>query len=226
MTDTDPGRGEQPAEPVTVADPVVVDDRELDGIEPWSFTKLVPMGRPGAWVLLIAGILGLVASGALTIERIKLLQDSSYIPSCSINPILSCGSVMTEPQAAFFGFPNPLIGIGAFSVIVVTGVLAAAGIRLPWWYWLGQTIASAAGLVFVFYLIYSSLYSIHALCPYCMVVWAVMPIILVLSAGRLLDHSVGGRAVRGWLWTLTPVLYIAVIVAIGVEFWYYWRTLF
>lgn len=35
----------------------------------------------------------------LTVEKIALLKDAAYVPSCSINPVLSCGSVMTTPQA-------------------------------------------------------------------------------------------------------------------------------
>ena len=54
-----------------------------------------------------------LASLTLTVEKIELLIDPSYVPSCSINPVLSCGSVMVTHQASVFGFPNPLIGIVA-----------------------------------------------------------------------------------------------------------------
>ena len=77
-----------------------------------------------AWWVLIAGVVGLVASMALTIEKFKLLLNPSYVPSCNINPIVSCGSVMTTPQASVLGFPNPLLGIIGFTVVVVTGVLS------------------------------------------------------------------------------------------------------
>ena len=97
------------------------------------------VGVPAAsalWVL-IAGVVGLAAAFTLTIEKIKLLENPAYVPSCSINPVLSCGSVMATPQAAAFGFPNPLIGVMAFSVVVVSGVLAVAKVPLPRWYWTG-----------------------------------------------------------------------------------------
>ena len=77
------------------------------------------------WVL-IAGVVGLTAAVTLTVEKIELLINPAYVPSCSINPVLSCGSVMVTPQASAFGFPNSLIGIVAFTVVVVTGVLAVA----------------------------------------------------------------------------------------------------
>ena len=66
------------------------------------------------WVL-IAGVVGLAAALTLTVEKIEMLINPAYVPSCSINPVLSCGSVMVTPQASAFGFPNPLIGIVAFT---------------------------------------------------------------------------------------------------------------
>ncbi len=104
------------------------------------------------------------------------------MPSCSINPVLSCGSVMITPQASVFGFPNPLIGIVSFTVVLVTGVLAVAKVRLPRWYWAGLAIGTLLGAVFVHWLIFQSLYRIGALCPYCMVVWAVTIPLLVVTA--------------------------------------------
>src|SRR5262249_23542295 len=84
----------------------------------------------GVYVL-IAGALGLTAAITLTIEKIEILINPNYVPSCSINPVLSCGSVMITPQASAFGFPNPLIGMVAFTVVVVTGVLAVFKVALP-----------------------------------------------------------------------------------------------
>ncbi len=82
------------------------------------------------------------------------------MPTCSINPVLSCGSVMITPQASVFGFPNPLIGIVSFAVVVVTGVLAVAKVALPRWYWAGLAVGSLLGTVFVHWLIFQSLYRI------------------------------------------------------------------
>ncbi len=64
-------------------------------------------------MLVVAGALGLTASLVLTIEKFSLLADPTYRPSCSINPVISCGSVMSSPQAEAFGFPNPLLGSSA-----------------------------------------------------------------------------------------------------------------
>jgi uncharacterized membrane protein len=157
------------------------------------------VSRAGAWWILIAGVIGLIASATLTVEKIELLLNPSYVPSCNLNPIVSCGSVMTTPQASALGFPNSLIGIAAFAVVTVTGVLAVAKVPLPRWYWIGMTLGTLAGAGFVHWLIYQSLYRIGALCPYCMVVWVATISLLVVVAsiafGPSGEHR-GGVVVR------------------------------
>jgi len=177
------------------------------------------------WVL-VAGIVGLAAAFTLTIEKIKLLENPAYVPSCSINPVLSCGSVMVTPQAAAFGFPNPLIGIIAFSVVVVSGVLAVAKVPLPRWYWTGLAVGTALGVVFIHWLIYQSLYTIGALCPYCMVVWTVtIPLLVVVASIAAAPTSGVARALHQWRWSLVALWFTGLILLILVRFWDYWSTL-
>jgi uncharacterized membrane protein len=90
------------------------------------------------------------------VEKVALLKDPSYTPSCSINPILSCGSVMTTAQAEVFGFPNPLIGVAAFPVVAATGAAVLAGARLPRWWWLSLQAGALFGVVFVHWLFVQS----------------------------------------------------------------------
>jgi uncharacterized membrane protein len=195
--------------------------------------------RPGvsvpmlsAWWVLIAGVIGLVASGTLTVEKMRLLTDSSYAPSCNINPVLSCGSVMATGQASVLGFPNSLIGIAAFTVITVTGVLAVAKVVLPRWYWVGAAAGTLLGAAFVHWLIYQSLYRIGALCPYCMVVWVLTISLLVVVASIALqpvNDSQGHaatRAVYQWRWSLAALWFTAMFLLILTRFWNYWSTLF
>lgn len=190
--------------------------------------------RALAWWLLVGGLVGLVAAGALTLERIKLLEDPSYVPSCSFSPIISCGSVMKSWQGALLGFPNPLIGVGAFPVVVATGAALLAGAVLARWYWAGLQAGVTVGLVFVAWLISQSLYSIGALCPYCMVVWVVViPTFLHvtlrnLRAGVLGDRMRASSVTRGLATWHAPVLlgtYLVVLVLILVRFWSYWSSL-
>ncbi len=199
-------------------------------------TAGIPVRRASAWWVLMAGLVGLTASLTLTIEKVALLKNPAYVPTCSINPVLSCGSVMVTPQASVFGFPNPLIGIVAFSVVLVTGVLAVGRVALPRWYWLGLAGGTLLGVVFVHWLIFQSVYRIGALCPYCMVVWAVtIPLLVVVSSIALQPSPASGRYPHGkyaaarlayrWRWSAVALWVAAVIFVILVQFWYYWSTL-
>jgi uncharacterized membrane protein len=185
----------------------------------------------GAWWVLIAGVLGLIASATLTVEKIEILLNPSYVPSCNLNPIVSCGSVMTTPQASVLGFPNSLIGIGAFTVVTVTGVLAVAKVRLPHWYWAGLTLGTLAAAGFVHWLIFQSLYRIGALCPYCMVVWVVTISLLVVVSSIAFGpagQDRGGLVVRElyhWRWSIATIWFTAIFLMILARFWDYWSTL-
>lgn len=189
----------------------------------------VAVSRPAAVWILLAGVIGEVAAFVLAVEKIRQLQNPSYVPSCSINPVLSCGSVMLTKQASLFGFPNPLVGIAAFSVVIVTGVLAVAGVRLPRWYWAGLAGGTLLGAVFVHWLIYESLYEIGALCPYCMVVWVITMALLIVVSSIALQPLAGGSkvvyALYQWRWPLYAVWITAIALLILDRFWSYWSTL-
>lgn len=187
-----------------------------------------------AWGLSTGGLIGFVASAVLLIERFKLAQDSEYVPTCSINPILSCGSVMETAQASLLGFPNPIIGVAAFPVLVTTGVVVLAGGRLARWYWTGLQIGVTTALALVSWLAFQSIYRIGALCPYCMVVWAtVIPLFWYVTLRNLAEGVLGAGArnnrvtefVREWHAPLLLVPFVVLLVSITERFWSYWSTL-
>ncbi|WP_460653508.1 vitamin K epoxide reductase family protein [Kribbella endophytica] len=190
------------------------------------YAKLLP------WLLLVGGAIGLTAALVLTVEKIALLRDPAYVPSCSISPILSCGSVMTKPQAEAFGFPNPLLGIAGFAVVMTVGAALLAGASFRRWFWVGLQVGATFGVVFVHWLIFQSLYRIQALCPYCMAVWAVtVPIFWYVTLHNLghlpVPASVRrGVAVVSRFHTVPLTIWAVVLLTlIGEQFWPYWRTL-
>lgn len=214
---------------MTIAQPTTTDAPEPPAATA-AGAPAVTVHRLSAWWVLIAGIVGLIAAMDLTIEKIILLTDPEYVPSCSINPILSCGSVMSTEQASAFGFPNSLIGVAGFTVVVVSGVLAVARVPLPRWYWSGLAAGVLLGATFVHWLIYQSVYRIEALCPYCMVVWSVtIPLLVVTTSIALRGTSLRGsalvRVVYTWRWSLVALWFTAVFLIILVHFWDYWSTL-
>ncbi|AYY15605.1 vitamin K epoxide reductase family protein [Actinobacteria bacterium YIM 96077] len=184
------------------------------------------------WLMVIGGAIGLFASAILAIERILLLENSDYTPSCSFNPVVSCGQVMESWQGELFGFPNPFIGVAAFPVVVTLGVVALTGARLPRWMWLGLWGGTVFGAAFVTWLFTQSVYMIGALCPYCMVVWLVMIPIFVYTtsyvlAERHLPAPAGvRRAVVRNRALITLVWLLAIAILITVEFWDRWYLVF
>ncbi|MFJ9979437.1 vitamin K epoxide reductase family protein [Streptomyces cyaneofuscatus] len=187
-----------------------------------------------ALVLTVGGAVGLLAAFTLAVEKVALLKDPSYKPSCSINPILSCGSVMTTEQAEVFGFPNPLLGIAGFAVVTSLGVILLTGAVLPRWMWLAVQAGVTFGVVFVHWLIFQSLYRIDALCPYCMVVWTVMIPIFWYTTLYVLGRNLlpvsgplrsGVRAVASLHGVVLTVWYLLIVVLILERFWLYWTSL-
>lgn len=185
-------------------------------------------GRTIGWALTGAGLLGLAAAFVLLVEKVALLADPAYVPSCSINPVLSCGSVMNTPQAAAFGFPNPILGVAGFAALLTIGVVLLTGASLPGWFWWGIQAGTTFGVVFVHWLIFQSLYRIGALCPYCMVVWVAAITAFVaatshnLRAGRLPARL---RPAAAYAPTVVTTWLLAIAGLATVQFWDYWSTL-
>ncbi|WP_343074375.1 vitamin K epoxide reductase family protein [Phytoactinopolyspora limicola] len=184
------------------------------------------------WLLLVGGLVGLVGSATLAIERVLLAGDPDYTPSCSFNPLLSCGQVMESWQASLFGFPNPFIGVGAFPVVMTIGVLLIAGLTLPRWMWVSFWGGTVLGAAFVTWLFTQSVYVIGALCPYCMVVWLAMIPMFVYTTGYVLSRGYvpapAGlrRAVVGNRGLITVVWLLTILIFIIVEFWDRWDLVF
>jgi uncharacterized membrane protein len=180
--------------------------------------------RPFAWLLLITGVVGWLASGILVLEKLEVLKDPGHVTVCDVNPWISCGQVMQTPQSSAFGFPNMFIGIVAFAVIITTAMGILAGARFARWYWLGLQAGVTLGFAFVVWLWSQALYSIHILCPFCMIVWAAMIPLFVWVTVRNVSHGVirlpagPARIIGDSGWIVTALLYVAVIATIFFAF--------
>ena len=182
-----------------------------------------------AALFVVGGLIGLIAAVVLLVEKMTLAANPDYIPSCNVNPVLSCGSVMATPQAAAFGVPNPIIGVAGFAIVAAIGVGLLAGGRYTAWYWATIQIGVTFAVIFVHWLIYQSLYVIGALCPYCMAVWAVtIPIFWYASTRNLRSLSKETKwitALNEYRGAILTGWYLLIIVLIANRFWDYWSTL-
>ena len=189
--------------------------------------------RTGVAMVLL-GLLGLLGSAALTVERILVASDPDHVPSCTFNPVLTCTTAMLSDEGSLFGIPNPLLGVAGFPVVMATGATLLAGARLRPWYWLGMWLGTVAGVVFVHFLVYVSLARVNALCPYCMVVWvATIPLFAVVSAYAIPRGALGARAASSTVvqdllalrWWLVGLWFAVLVALAGIVFWDYWSTL-
>lgn len=186
---------------------------------------------PLSWMLVIGGLIGLICSYIITLDKFKLLQNPSFRPNCDLNPIVSCGSVMQSAQGAVFGFPNPWIGLVSFGIIITVGMALLAGAKFKRWFWLGLEIGIALGLIFALWLLYESVYSIGALCPYCLTVDVVVITLMWYTTLHLLDtkmlvlpkswQSVARFARRHHL-DILIFTFVVIVFFILKHFWYYY----
>jgi uncharacterized membrane protein len=184
--------------------------------------------RQTAWILVVCGLIGLVAAIELIIQKISVLSDPDFVPNCDINPVLSCGSVINTEQASLFGFPNPVLGVIGFTVVIMFGALLFARVELPRSMWLGLNIGALAGMVFVVWLVIQSLYVIGALCPWCMVVWAVtIPIFWQVTTDNLASERLSlGKSLSEIIvtlkWILVGASYLIIMALIFVRWQDFW----
>ncbi|MEI6742044.1 MAG: vitamin K epoxide reductase family protein [bacterium] len=188
-----------------------------------------------ALVLVLASSIGLAASFILTLEKFSLLKNPVTVLSCDLNPVVSCGSVIQSKQAEAFGFANPLIGLIGFAVIITIGMGILAGAKYKRWFWLGLESGAVLGVLFSHWLVYQSIFVIQALCPFCIVVWAVVIALLVLvtrfnlQEGNIKPPQVLkglSRLLVSYPWIVIGSWYLIIALLILNQFWYYWKTLF
>lgn len=179
--------------------------------------------------------IGLVAAFILMLEKIQILKNPAAQLSCNINPIVSCNNVITSKQAEAFGFANPIIGLVSFAVIITIGMGMLAGAKYKRWFWLGLQSGTIFGALFITWLFYVAVYQIKALCPYCIVVWAmVIPLFVYVTRYNIQEGNIKvGKPLQGvskWFcenaWFIVALCYLVIFTAILMQFWYYWKTLF
>jgi uncharacterized membrane protein len=183
------------------------------------------------YLLIFLGLVGLLASFTLTVDKIHFLKDPSFSASCNINPIISCASIMSQPQSEFLGgVPNTLLGLIAFPVLITVGASMLFGAKFNKLFWKLFQLGALGGLFGIIYMFYQGTYVIGAVCLWCALTWAtVIPINLYLLVynWRVKNISVPGRLnkVNDFLqvnhFGVLVLTYLLILGLILNRFWYY-----
>lgn len=171
--------------------------------------------------LIVLGIVGFIASFALTLDKFALLENPQADLGCNFSVLVGCSTNLNSPQGEIFGFPNSLLGIVFWSATIVVGVAMLAGATFAKWFWAIYTLAAAASLGLVIWFIGQSLFVIHVLCPWCMVTWAVtIPVFWVLLFHSLRSGVIplppAARRVANALFAWVPLIVLLCFLIIAV----------
>jgi uncharacterized membrane protein len=183
------------------------------------------------YIVVIGGVLGLIASLILSRDTLSIAQNRHYIPSCNLNPVLSCGNVINAPGDKILGIPYPFYGIGVFAVLIGAGAGLLAGAKYKKWYWVTFQSLMTLGTIGAYLLLIKSIYTIHSLCPFCLSVDVVTTTLFWYTTlynfeniFRLSDNS----SKRVFKWSrkhhldLLIFWFLIVIGFILNHFWYYY----
>lgn len=186
--------------------------------------SLHPLDLRWAVIALITAAAGLFASISLVGEKLAILADPNHTTSCDISAVLSCGTVIRTWQAEVFGFPNPLIGLVSYAVVIVLALGVLAGARFRPWFWWGLILGQVLGQVFLLWLWTEATFDINALCLYCMLVWLVHPILLLATISRCVRTGAlpVGEAVRStaplWAAGIAALIILVVFGSVLIRF--------
>lgn len=176
-----------------------------------------------AWLLLVCGAIGILATAMLTIESFHQLENPAGALVCDINPFITCAPAMLSDAGRIFGFPNLIIGLPAFAVPVMTAMAIWAGARMRRWYWLGMQGGVVFAALLISYLQWYSVAELQRLCLWCMIIWfGTIPMVVAVTFFNAVNGHFGAKIaaaaqrVAGWwgvfvlAWDVILIIYIVV----------------
>ena len=186
------------------------------------------------YILISSGLVGLVSSVALGVEKMNRLANPDHRLICDLNPVVSCGKTMDTWLAHAFGIDNSFPGTVAFAALITVGVAMLAGTVFARRFQQLMLAAAMGGVVFIHAFIYTSLYVVHSLCPFCMTIWAAG----MTAAWYLWLHAFDHRYIRlpqslRPAFTFARRYHLEILITWGLlilalilrQFWYYYGPL-
>jgi uncharacterized membrane protein len=175
--------------------------------------------RSLAVVVTVAAVTGLIAATALTIDKLALLSNPGAVLTCNLSLLVSCSKGLVSWQGSLLGFPNSIVGMAAWAILLAVGIIMFTASELSRLVWMGLNVGLAGAFALVVFLIAQSIFVLGGLCPWCMVTWAVtIPVFFAVSAFNLRNWAgprwmrMLGRVAYQWL----PLLTFGSLVLIAV----------
>ncbi len=115
------------------------------------------------------GVIGtFVSAKLLTLEFHSLKSTISVFSVCTINSLFDCSSVASSKYSEIFGFPNMVLGLIYYPVIITFFGLLLFKEKISRNMLLLMLLPIFGGLFFSFYLLHISLFILFKICIYCL----------------------------------------------------------
>lgn len=198
-------------------------DEELDAY--LATRNEAKRSAPGAleygWLLVVAGLVGAVASLQLLVSQWELEADPYANISCDFNEILACSTFLTSWEGSLLGFSNSYLGLAGFGGMILLGIYVLIKRSLPTVMWVAMSAAAVLSFLFLLWFQYTS-FNAGTLCPWCLVIWAALIPFITHTAGQAHANLTGSHSwVWRYRWPITIVWYLAVAV---FAFFYFYDT--
>lgn len=208
----------------------------MNKIMPTSKTpvRASKFNRVFPYLLIVCSAVALGCSFVLSQDELAIAKNPTFAPSCNLDPVLSCGNVIRTHQAAIFGFPNPWLGLAAFSVFMVIGIGLLAGAQFKRWFWLAMEAGLGLAMIFAYWLLAQSIFVIQALCPFCLIVDVVLTTafwyttLYLIGNGQIVVTNRLARVTAFARQHHAEILiswFLLLVILILQHFWYYYGPL-
>ena len=185
--------------------------------------------RKTYWAMLVSSTLSLIASLVLSYDAVKLAGSPASKLSCDINAVVSCGKVAKSWQSTLLGFPNSFLGLMLEPVVITVAIAGLSLVVFPRKFMRVAHVGYGLGLLFALWLLSQSLFVIHALCPWCLLVtistvtvFSTITRIVILENIWNFSDELQAKLVnfldRGWGRVLYTVTYAVLILAIYFKY--------
>ncbi len=142
--------------------------------------------------VVIGSTVGLVAAFLQMLEKIEHLRHPTATLVCNINSVFNCSNVLDAWQSSFFGFPNSLMCMVFFTLLLGFGIVGLTGGIVTRVIRLVMQFLAVFFLGFGAWYLYQSIYAIGAVCLYCLFCYGGV-ILLNAACLRLNEAEVPGK---------------------------------